>query len=464
MKRLTCEMCGSTNLVKENGVFVCQSCGVKYSVEEAKKMMIEGVVEVTGTVKIDNTEELANFYQLARRAKSEGNIENAARYYDLILQKRPDDWEAQFYSVYYQSMSVSVEKIQSVAITITNCAVSTLQMLKNAEREKQYEAINEIVEKLDELVEVFVALSNKDYLAKLKQSQNIGGIKFDYEENCKASIGILYRVGESIKEIFVDDVELLPLAIKAWESCNRIAEREKVAKLTVINCTRNIMELKTKSLGTEYTLRDSILFRLYGIDTSTNIVQLHNGEATIQFDEQELKIFGKYVINMINVNCEEFTEDYKNITSVVLYKDVAYIGTENKEKAVSIRLLCGRYDKDRERFDYAIEKLLKKNPKVKIEKHSSLEASGCYVATCVYGSYDCPEVWTLRRYRDDTLGATWYGRAFIRTYYAISPTLVKWFGKTKWFKKMWKGKLDRMVKKLQDKGVENTPYEDKDWK
>ena len=28
---------------------------------------------------------------------------------------------------------------------------------------------------------------------------------------------------------------------------------------------------------------------------------------------------------------------------------------------------------------------------------------GCYVATAVYGSYDCPEVWTLRRYRDDTL-------------------------------------------------------------
>lgn len=90
-------------------------------------------------------------------------------------------------------------------------------------------------------------------------------------------------------------------------------------------------------------------------------------------------------------------------------------------------------------------------------------SGGCYVATCVYGSYDCPEVWTLRRYRDDTLGSTWYGRLFIRTYYAISPTLVKWFGHTNWFKKLWRGKLDRMVKKLQSNGVENTPYQDKDW-
>ena len=90
--------------------------------------------------------------------------------------------------------------------------------------------------------------------------------------------------------------------------------------------------------------------------------------------------------------------------------------------------------------------------------------SGCYVATCVYGSYDCPEVWTLRRFRDDTLGATWYGRLFVRAYYAISPTLVKWFGKNEWFKKMWKGTLDRMISKLQSNGVEDTPYQDKNWR
>ena len=94
---------------------------------------------------------------------------------------------------------------------------------------------------------------------------------------------------------------------------------------------------------------------------------------------------------------------------------------------------------------------------------AGIKAQGCYVATCVYGSYDCPQVWTLRRYRDDTLGSTWYGRLFIRAYYAISPTLVKWFGNTTWFKKFWEVKLDRMVAKLQAEGVKDTPYEDKNW-
>lgn len=107
--------------------------------------------------------------------------------------------------------------------------------------------------------------------------------------------------------------------------------------------------------------------------------------------------------------------------------------------------------------DKCIQELIAKLP-----KQEKILAS-CYVATAVYGSYDCPQVWTLRRFRDNILAETWYGRAFIRTYYAISPTLVKWFGHTDWFKKMWKGKLDRMVASLNASGVADTPYEDKAW-
>ena len=38
MKQMVCEMCGGTDLIKQDGVFVCQTCGTKYSIEEAKKM------------------------------------------------------------------------------------------------------------------------------------------------------------------------------------------------------------------------------------------------------------------------------------------------------------------------------------------------------------------------------------------------------------------------------------------
>lgn len=89
--------------------------------------------------------------------------------------------------------------------------------------------------------------------------------------------------------------------------------------------------------------------------------------------------------------------------------------------------------------------------------------NGCYVATSVYGSYDCPQVWTLRRFRDDTLAKSVCGRLFIRTYYTISPVIVTLFGNSSWFKKMWRPILDKMVIKLNENGVKSEPYRDKEW-
>ncbi len=117
-----------------------------------------------------------------------------------------------------------------------------------------------------------------------------------------------------------------------------------------------------------------------------------------------------------------------------------------------------------------MEEAKRQLPELKIYDWKALEEfkqpakSGCYVATAVYGSYDCPEVWTLRRFRDKSLGETWYGRLFIRFYYAVSPTVVKLFGKQKWFNRFFKKKLDKLVLSLQSKGFENTPYNDKNWR
>lgn len=68
------------------------------------------------------------------------------------------------------------------------------------------------------------------------------------------------------------------------------------------------------------------------------------------------------------------------------------------------------------------------------QKARRMAKSGCFIATSVYGSYDCPEVWTLRRFRDNKLATNLFGRVFIRVYYFISPTLVRLFGKKHGFK------------------------------
>lgn len=96
-----------------------------------------------------------------------------------------------------------------------------------------------------------------------------------------------------------------------------------------------------------------------------------------------------------------------------------------------------------------------------VRTHYEDKGSACYVATAVYGSYECPEVWTLRRFRDFVLDNSWYGRLFIRTYYAISPVLVKRFGTKTWFKGLFRAPLNLWVKQLNKIGYKNTPYKDK---
>lgn len=111
-------------------------------------------------------------------------------------------------------------------------------------------------------------------------------------------------------------------------------------------------------------------------------------------------------------------------------------------------------------YQEAIDREARRQQEAK-RRQEAEQKSGCYIATAVYGSYDCPEVWTLRRFRDNTLDRTWYGRAFIRTYYAVSPTLVRWFGKDSWFQALFRPMLDRLVDRLWQDGVEDTAYQDK---
>lgn len=88
-------------------------------------------------------------------------------------------------------------------------------------------------------------------------------------------------------------------------------------------------------------------------------------------------------------------------------------------------------------------------------------SEGCYIATAVYGSYDCPEVWTLRRFRDEKLRKNAAGRLFVKAYYAVSPTVVRMFGEMEWFNRFWRGRLDAMVRRLNDQGYDDNPYYDR---
>lgn len=339
MKAMVCEMCGSNEVVKQNGMYVCQSCNTKYSVEDAKKLFVT----------IDNTEKIKNLYMIARQAIKEGNNEKAAKYYDMIYMECPHDWEAAFYTVYCSAMQTTIGGINNAATKIAFCIPNVMQLIRdNVQGDSEQEsAVLQVVYKV---ASGCLGMAQAQ-LSHYKQFATVDGTKKELEDTLSNLANVMFITGDVIEKIFPNNTDIIVnAACEMWDS---------------------------------------------GVNASYN-----------------------------NNDCLKYQAKIKKYNPNYL-------------------------------------------PSAGTASNSSLpntsNSGGCYVATAVYGSYDCPEVWTLRRYRDYTLAETWHGRVFISLYYAISPTLVSWFGKTHWFKNMWKPKLDRLVKRLNREGIADTPYQDRQW-
>lgn len=156
MKQLQCEMCGSTDLIKQEGMFVCQHCGCKYSVEEAKKMMIEGTVDVQGTVKIDDSDNIEKHLTNARGAKERKDWEGTEKYYNLVLQNDPNCIEAVFSIAYAKAMSTfAVNDIyqREAAFNVLVNSVSIISNMFTLERgEENKKAIYGITTDLEKMI------------------------------------------------------------------------------------------------------------------------------------------------------------------------------------------------------------------------------------------------------------------------------------------------------------------------
>ncbi len=95
MKQLVCDLCEGTNFVKTEGMFVCQNCGCKYTVDEAKRMMAENNTDVPNIIKVDRNDEEQNCINIGNNAVIGGNGELALLYANKALEinaKNADAW------------------------------------------------------------------------------------------------------------------------------------------------------------------------------------------------------------------------------------------------------------------------------------------------------------------------------------------------------------------------------------
>ena len=333
MKAMVCEICGSNDLVKKDGVYVCESCGTKYSVEEARKLV--------GIVKVDKTEETEKLLILARRAREDDNSENAEKYYGMVLQEDPSNWEAAFFQVYYKAMQCKIIDIANAGYSVANNIDTTIRLISDLpDEDERKQAINTV-------------------------------------------ITYCHIISDMLSSAAINHYNKFSTATNAYSECSH-----RVA------VTHMIYDMLEKSLKKYFPTDNKII----------SIVQVMSNS----FISDNGRFF----------NAEYRASETKRLTEEIQSKDNSYTPP-------------------------------------------TVQTGGCYIATATYGSYDCPEVWTLRRYRDTILAKTWYGRTFVQIYYKCSPSLVKYCGDSKLFKSISRSVLDKIVHNLNSEGIADTPYNDK---
>ncbi len=499
MKALICEMCGSKDVVKNDGYFVCEMCGTKYSVEEAKKMMVEGSVDVSGsTVKVDNSAFVEKYLSNARRARQKEDWSETEKYYNMVEQNAPTNIEAIFYSTF---------------------ARIKLALLEAETKDKRQDVFNVLVKSVSIIDDNYDNENEEHYKLLFEIMDDINGLKTGkivptthlQEYVTKNGYGVVVDRNQVIKDDSLDvTYAMIDKVILAYD--------ESIGNIFAVQCKdltkENILEKAYDTLQKGYPIFAFHYFNEYAKKNADSPVG-YLGKAVVRLalnkykaSADDVAVASKYAINesdkedvkrLVGMRASSFDRTLLvNAAAFANYDAVKFLidaGSDVNFKAKENKTALWHVAADN-KFKDALQVDARKCAKILLDagadatvtttggvaiynkktdpeivamlqaKFPNLEkgqSSGCYVATAVYGSYDCPQVWTLRRYRDNILAESWYGRAFIRTYYAISPTLVKWFGETEWFRKMWKGKLDRMVENLQADGVESTPYEDKNW-
>ena len=92
---------------------------------------------------------------------------------------------------------------------------------------------------------------------------------------------------------------------------------------------------------------------------------------------------------------------------------------------------------------------IKKLPGVFVEEFTVMkEPKGCFIATEVYGSSDCPEVQSLKWYRDHRISRLPFGNLLIELYYTTSPHLVRHIHQRKRVKQVIRVALDILVRRI----------------
>jgi hypothetical protein len=179
-----------------------------------------------------------------------------------------------------------------------------------------------------------------------------------------------------------------------------IYQMSQTSYLTDIKYLSNTSEFRTKIIVDRYlvSMMALIIIDVFSINDETFNWIKNNNEP--RNDSERVSVL---LVTSLRLLYIAYRENNLNVDSIVL--------NSVKEAAFSIVLKLPIFQSFvNSNFD---ERIII-NDRVKPKLNSN---SGCYIATFVYGSYECEKLFILRRFRDLTLSKFKLGRNFISYYY-----------------------------------------------
>ena len=191
MAIISCPECGKQT---SDRAISCPDCGCPINTKQVV------------APQVDVSKEVEKLIVLARRARESSDSKNAKKYYDQILNKDPGNWEAIFFSVYFEAYECNIGNIGSAANSVANSIYSSFAAIADLDDEAEKEqALNTVISSAIAISATFVlnAISNYN---QFSTTNNAFG-------ECSSRVvcaGHIYgEIEESTKKVFPDKKELL---------------------------------------------------------------------------------------------------------------------------------------------------------------------------------------------------------------------------------------------------------------
>ena len=214
MKKIVCELCEGTDFVKEDGMFVCQGCGTKYTLEEAKGMMREvegGAAPVVASTPVapvpmgnPNQNQIDNLLILATNAYESSNLKEAETYCNQVIAL-----DAMSYKAWLLKGKAAGWQSTLANMRLTEAAHDFAQAIDFAPEDEKEDLKDQAVEELKDLGIACISL-RKDRFAKYPDDEELNGFTQDRKTLLDALLVLLSKgIAAGIPEGYEERIAML---------------------------------------------------------------------------------------------------------------------------------------------------------------------------------------------------------------------------------------------------------------